>query len=141
VIDRADRWIVAFKIAILLVFVAIGLWSVEPKKLMPREWAAPVQIVAANCLELSSIAKIGSAGFLLIFAAVNVANVVLARQTDSMVCISGLGALACTGALFAFLWQIEIEAPLKILVLVAILGTSVGIESLYRFLRRPSGRR
>lgn len=283
VIGRAERWIVAFKIAILMVFVSTGLWSVEPQKLMPREWAAPMEVVvggfiifvayegfelianaaqdaknpeqtlprayysavlfvialyvlvaivtvgnlpipaiidakdyalaaaaspflgqagfylisvaallstasainatmygaarlsyiiakegelptvlerriwskpvlgllitsgltlvAANSLDLNSIATIGSAGFLLIFGAVNVANVVLARQTDSTGWISALGALACVAALFALLWQIEMDAPLKILVLVAVLGTSVGIEGVYRLLRRQPGSR
>ena len=278
VIGRAERWIVAFKIGILLVFVAIGLWSVDPQKLLPGEWASPVQIVAggfiiflayegfelianaaqdarnprrtlplayysavlfvialyvlvaivtvgnlsipmiidaqdyalaaaaspflgntgftlvaiaallstasainatlygaarlsyiiaregelpdvlerriwnkpilgllittgltlvaANWLDLNSIATIGSAGFLLIFSAVNVANVILRKQTGSLGWISGVGALACLVALFALLWQVEMQAPLKILVLVVILGMAVGIESLYRLLRR-----
>lgn len=278
VIGRAERWIVAFKIGILLVFVAIGLWSVDPQKLQPGEWAPPLQIVAggfiiflayegfelianaaqdarnprrtlprayysavlfvialyilvamvtvgnlsipmivdakdyalaaaaspflgntgftliaiaallstasainatlygaarlsyiiaregelpevlerriwskpilgllittgatllaANCLELNSIATIGSAGFLLIFSAVNIANVILSEQTGSLRWISALGAAACLVALSALLWQIEMQAPLKILVLAAILGAAVGIESLYRLLRR-----
>jgi amino acid transporter len=278
VIGRAERWIVAFKIGILLVFVAIGLWSVDPQRLLPSEWASPVQIVAggfiiflayegfelianaaqdarnprrtlplayysavlfvialyvlvaivtvgnlsipmiidaqdyalaaaaspflgntgftlvaiaallstasainatlygaarlsyiiakegelpdvlerriwnkpilgllittgltlvaANWLDLNSIATIGSAGFLLIFSTVNVANVILRKQTGSLGWISGFGALACLVALFALLWQVEMQAPLKILVLVVILGMAVGIESLYRLLRR-----
>lgn len=278
VIGRAERWIVAFKIGILLVFVAIGLWSVDPQKLLPGEWASPMQIVAggfiiflayegfelianaaqdvknprrtlprayysavlfvialyilvatvtvgnlsipeiidakdyalaaaaspflgntgftliamaallstasainatlygaarlsyviaregelpevlerriwnkpilgllittgltlvaANWLDLNSIATIGSAGFLLIFGAVNIANVILSGETGSLRWISGLGALACLVALFALLWQVELQAPLKILVLVATIGMAVGIESLYRLLRR-----
>lgn len=278
VIGRAERWIVAFKVSILLVFVAIGLWSVDPQKLLPGEWASPVQIVAggfiiflayegfelianaaqdarnprrtlprayysavlfvialyilvaivtvgnlsipmiidakdyalaaaaspflgntgftliaiaallstasainatlygaarvsyiiaregelpevleqriwnkpvlgllittgvtlvaANWLDLNSIATIGSAGFLLIFSAVNIANVILSEQTGSLRGISGLGALACLVALIALLRQIEMQAPLKILVLVTILGMAVGIEGLYRILRR-----
>ncbi|MGD1983465.1 MAG: APC family permease [Chromatiaceae bacterium] len=278
VIGRAERWIVAFKVSILLVFVAIGLWSVDPQKLLPGEWASPVQIVAggfiiflayegfelianaaqdarnprrtlprayysavlfvialyilvaivtvgnlsipmiidakdyalaaaaspflgntgftliaiaallstasainatlygaarvsyiiaregelpevleqriwnkpvlgllittgvtlvaANWLDLNSIATIGSAGFLLIFSAVNIANVILSEQTGSLRGISGLGALACLVALITLLRQIEMQAPLKILVLVTILGMAVGIEGLYRILRR-----
>ena len=278
IIGRAERWIVAFKIGILLLFVAVGFWSLEPQQLAPAAWATPAQIVAggfviflayegfelianaakdtrepgktlprayysavlfvialyilvavvtvgnlplekivdakdyalaaaakpllgeagfkliaiaallstasainatlygaarlsyiiaregelpdvleeqiwrkpvlgllittgltliaANWLDLSSIATIGSAGFLLIFTAVNIANVVLSRQTSSLRWLSSIGALACLAALIALLWQIEMQTPLKILVLVAILGISAGIESLYRFLRK-----
>jgi amino acid transporter len=278
IIGRAERWIVAFKIAILLLFVAVGLWSLEPQQLEPASWATPVQVVAggfiiflayegfelianaakdtrqpdktlprayysavlfvialyvlvavvtvgnlpleqivdakdyalaaaakpllgaagftliaiaallstasainatlygaarlsyiiaregelpdvleeriwrkpllgllitagltliaANWLDLSSIATIGSAGFLLIFTAVNIANVVLSRRTRSRRWLSWLGALACLLALIALLWQIEMQTPLKILVLAAIVGISVGIETLYRLLRR-----
>ena len=278
VIGRAERWIVAFKTGILLLFVSVGLWSLEPQQLEPAAWATPVQIVAggfiiflayegfelianaakdtrqpektlprayysavlfviilyvlvavvtvgnlplgqivdakdyalaaaakpllgmagfkliaiaallstasainatlygaarlsyiiaregelpdvleeriwrkpvlgllitagltliaANWLDLNSIATVGSAGFLLIFTAVNIANVVLSKRTNSRRWISGFGALACLAALIALLWQIEMQTPLKILVLAAILGTSVGIETLYRLMRR-----
>jgi len=277
-IGRAERWIVAFKIAILLVFIGVGLWGIEPQRLEPAAWAPAVQVVAggfiiflayegfelianaaqdtihphktlprayytavlfvialyvlvavvtvgnlpvakivdakdyalaaaampflgnagfvlvgiaallstasainatlygaarlsyiiaqegelpavleekiwrkpilgllittgltllaANLLDLNSIATIGSAGFLLIFAAVNTANARLGRQTRSLRWLSWLGALACLVALAALLWQVEMQTPLKILVLVVILGISVGIESLYRLLRR-----
>ena len=100
-----------------------------PEVLERRIWNKPIlgllittglTLVAANWLDLNSIATIGSAGFLLIFSAVNVANVILSKQTGSLGWISGFGALACLVALFALLWQIEMEAPLKILVLVAI---------------------
>jgi len=281
-IGRAERWIVGFKIAILLVFIGVGLWALEPQRLEPAAWAPPVQVVAggfliflayegfelianaaqdtkhpdktlprayyssvlfvialyvlvavvtvgnlpvanivdardyalaaaakpflgdagfaligiaallstasainatlygaarlsyiiaqegelpevleekiwrkpllgllitagltllaANLLDLNSIATIGSAGFLLIFTAVNVANARLGAQTRSLGWLSWLGALACLAALTALLWQVEMQAPLKILILIVILGISVGIESLYRLLRRRRGK-
>jgi hypothetical protein len=116
-----------------------------PEVLEQRIWNKPVlgllittgvTLVAANWLDLNSIATIGSAGFLLIFSAVNIANVILSEQTGSLRGISGLGALACLVALITLLRQIEMQAPLKILVLVTILGMAVGIEGLYRILRR-----
>jgi amino acid transporter len=278
IIGRAERWIVALKLSILLVFVGVGLWGIEPGRLEPAAWAAPIQVIAggfiiflayegfelianaaqdtknphttlprayysavlsvialyilvaavtvgnlpvdkivdakdyalaaaakpflgnagftliavaamlsttsainatlygaarlsciiaqegelpevleekiwrkpilgllitagltlvvANLLDLNSIATIGSAGFLIIFAAVNVANIVLSRQTNSLRWLSGLGALTCLAALTALLWQIEIQTPVKIMVLAALLGLAVAIESLYRSLRR-----
>jgi hypothetical protein len=116
-----------------------------PEVLEEKIWRKPIlgllitaslTLFAANVLDLSSIATIGSAGFLLIFTAVNIANVVVSQQTQSQRWLSWLGALACLGALIALLWQIEMQTPLKILFLAATLGISVGVESLYRFLRR-----
>lgn len=278
-IGRAESWIVAFKILILLVFIGVGMWGVQPEKLAPAAWSAPVQVVAggfiiflayegfelianaagdtqdpkhtlprayysavlfvillyvlvaivtvgslpvgdivaakdyalaavakpflgqagftliavaallstasainatfygaarlsyiiaregelpevleekvwnrpvigllitsgltvlvANFFDLNSIATMGSSGFLLIFAAVNIANVRLAKQTGSRAWLSWLGALACVLALAALLWQTDLKAPFKLLILAGALGVSVGIESLYRLFRKP----
>ena len=54
--------------------------------------------LVANLFDLSSISTMGSAGFLVIFAAVNAANAALARQTGSRRWISVLGAVLCLGA-------------------------------------------
>jgi anti-anti-sigma regulatory factor len=48
----------------------------------------------ANLFDLSSISTMGSAGFMLIFAAVNAANAKLARQTGSQRWISVLGVFS-----------------------------------------------
>ena len=115
-----------------------------PGLLQEQVWRKPMvglllttglTLVAANGLNLNSIATIGSAGFLLIFAAVNIANAILSRQTRSRPGVSWLGALACLVALAALLWQTEMNSPAKILVATAILGMSVAIEALYRTLR------
>ena len=50
----------------------------------------------ANFFYLSSISTMGSAGFLLIFAAVNAANIRLARQTGSRRWISSITFIAST---------------------------------------------
>jgi len=115
-----------------------------PEVLEEKIWRKPVlgllittglTLILANWLDLSSIATIGSAGFLVIFAAVNIANVVLSRQTNSLGWLSGLGAVTCLAALITLLWQIELRTPLKLFALAAILGIAVGIEGLYRSLR------
>jgi len=54
---------------------------------------AAVTLIMANCLNLSSISMMGSAGFLLIFAAVNGSNVILCRQTSSKMWISAIGVV------------------------------------------------
>jgi hypothetical protein len=116
-----------------------------PKILKKEFWNQPLlgllittalALLIANLFDISSIATMGSSGFLLIFTLVNLANVRLAQETGSRQWLSLVGALACLSALLALLWQIEMSTPLKLLTLVAILGLSIGIESVYRLLRK-----
>ena len=86
----------------------------------------------ANFFDLSSISTMGSAGFLLIFAMVNVANVVLCRETGSRRWLSLLGAAICAIALGALIWQTAKTDPMNIWVLVVMFGVSVLIEVIYR---------
>ena len=93
-------------------------------------------LLVANLLDLSSIATVGSAGFLLIFAAVNTANALSASRTDSRGWISMAGAGACVGALGALVWQTARTAPSKLWVLAALVGLAVIIEGGFRLARR-----
>lgn len=115
-----------------------------PEFLEQKIWNRPLEglfitagltLIFANLSDLSSISTMGSAGFLLIFAAVNVANVRLADDTESIWQISALGAVACIGALFALLWQTVATSPRQILVLFAMIGLAFAIEFAYRKLR------
>jgi uncharacterized membrane protein HdeD (DUF308 family) len=74
----------------------------------------------------------GSAGFLLIFAAVNAANVRLHRQTGSQRWISIAGALACLVAFGALVWRIAQNTPQKLLLLLFMLIAAFGLETIYR---------
>ena len=83
-----------------------------PASLERPIWHKPVEglfvtsiltLVVANTLDLSSISTIGRAGFLIIFAAVNLANVRLRKQTQARSCISMIGALVCGPALAALI--------------------------------------
>lgn len=91
-----------------------------------------VTLLIANLFDLTSISLMGSAGFLLIFAAVNVANVKLASRTNSRAWISGLGAVACVGALGVLIWHVLDTDATKVLTLVAMLGVSLVVEGVYR---------
>jgi hypothetical protein len=91
-------------------------------------------LLVANFSDLTSISTIGSAGFLLIFAAVNVANIRLASSTGSSTWISGMGIAACVGALAALLWQTATNSPQQLWVLGAMVGLAFGIEAGYRAL-------
>jgi amino acid transporter len=97
-----------------------------------------VTLLTANFLDLSSISMMGSAGFLLIFAAVNAANVRLHRQTGSQRWISVAGALACLSAFGALVWRIAQNTPQKLLLLLFMLTAAFGLEFIYRSV---SGRR
>ena len=85
-----------------------------PAALERKVWGEPIEgllitaaltLLVANTFDLSSIATLGSAGFLLIFAAVNAANALRAKHTRSHGWISAAGGVACLIALGALVWQ------------------------------------
>jgi hypothetical protein len=95
-------------------------WSIRPARILlgavlgTQIITAAITLLVANFFDLSSISTMGSAGFLLIFAAVNLANVRLAKQTASHPWISGLGVATCLGALLALLWQTATTSPRQV---------------------------
>ena len=95
---------------------------------------AVLALYLVNFLPLNAIATMGSAGFLLIFIAVNLANLRLARRTDSRAWISAAGMAACAIALAALCWQVwkvpETRGHLSIL--AAMVGISLVLEIVYR---------
>ncbi len=114
-----------------------------PSSLEKTVWGQPVRgllitaaltVVVANAFDLSSIATLGSAGFLLIFAAVNVAN---AKREPGRggTAVSVAGAVACLLALLALLWQVGTTSPAQIAVLVVMVGAAIAIEWGYRVTR------
>jgi hypothetical protein len=86
----------------------------------------------ANAFDLTSISTLGSAGFLLIFAAVNTANLRCAAVTGGRRWLSASGIVACLMALAALIWQTARSTPSKLWVLAAMLGLAVSIEAAYR---------
>ncbi len=93
---------------------------------------AVVTLVLANLVDLSSISMMGSAGFLLIFAAVCGASWRLRDQAGSSRLVSGLGAALCLIALGALVWHVAANTPARLWVLGALLGLSVAVEVTYR---------
>lgn len=117
-----------------------------PEWLEKKTWKRPLDgllitaaltLVVANALDLTSIATVGSAGFLLIFAAVNTSNFRLREKTGSNRWMPLLGTVACLGALGALIWETATTHPFNILVLVVMVGVSFAIEVVYR---RTTGR-
>ncbi len=118
-----------------------------PRALERKVWSEPIEgllitsgatLLIANLIDLSSLSTMGSAGFLLIFAAVNAANAKLAGETGSRKWISGLGGGLCLAALGALLWQTAATAPGHLLILLVMAGTAFLIELTYRM---ATGRR
>ncbi len=90
-----------------------------------------ITLIIANFFDISRISTMGSAGFLLIFAAVNLANARMHRYTKSKQWISILGTGICLvtlGMLILFALQTD---PQTLWVLVFMVGVAIGIEVIY----------
>ncbi len=92
---------------------------------------AGLSLLLANILDVSSISVMGSAGFLLIFTAVNYVNFKMHKQTDSNRWISLIGAAVCLVAFAALIWHGESDI-MDLYVLAAMIGGSFLFEVLYR---------
>ena len=97
---------------------------------------AGLTLCVANTFDLASISTLGSAGFLVIFAAVNTANARHAAQTKSRRWMSAAGAAACLAALGALVWQTAQTGPARLWVLAVMVGLAVTIEGGYRLAKR-----
>lgn len=111
-----------------------------PEALDREVWQQPIEgllitsgltLLVANLFDLSSISTMGSSGFLLIFAAVNVANVRLAAKKGSRSWISLAGAVSCLAALVILIIQKATTSPAELLVLVVMVAVSFIIEAVY----------
>ncbi len=118
-----------------------------PQMLEKKVWRRPLEgllltaaltLLTANFFDLSRLSTMGSAGFLLVFAAVNAANARMANETDSHAWLSWLGCAASLAALAALLWYVATRSPTNLIVLAVMVTLSVGLEGLYRGL---TGRR
>lgn len=91
-------------------------------------------LIVGNFVPLEAIATMGSAGFLLIFLAVNVANCKLRRQTGGAWIFSLLGVFACGIALVALMGQTLMDAKQswQVFVLIGMVALSYLIEMIYR---------
>jgi len=95
---------------------------------------AAAALVIANAIPLAAIATMGSAGFLLVFMAVNVANVRLAKETHSRVWLSALAALSAGAALVVLCLEVasKPETRNQLWILTGMIGFSVAAEVAYR---------
>jgi amino acid transporter len=114
-----------------------------PRELERKAWGKPIEglfitsgltLFIANVADLSDMSMMGSAGFLLIFAAVNVANVALAKQTQSKRWVSLAGVGLCFGALGILLWQTANTSPEQLWVLFVMIVIAIFIELTFRLI-------
>jgi hypothetical protein len=112
-----------------------------PKVLEKRIWHKTIvgllittvaALVVANSLDLSSIATMGSAGFLLIFAAVNLSNFRLYKKTSSRRWISGAGLAGCAFAFAILIWYTVTTSPSDVWILAVMIIASFVIEIIYK---------
>jgi amino acid transporter len=116
-----------------------------PEFLEKKVWNRPVEgllvtaglaLALANLADLSSISLMGSTGFLLIFMAVNAANLVKARETRSRVSLCVLGVMACFLALAALVWHMVRSSPERLWVPAGMVALAILVELTYRRLRQ-----
>ncbi|UCE28343.1 MAG: APC family permease, partial [Candidatus Coatesbacteria bacterium] len=93
---------------------------------------AGITLLVANLFDVTSISTMGSAGFLLIFTAVNYANFRLYKRTGANRVLAVVGAVVCAGALGALVWETLRTTPANVLVLVVMGALAFTIEGLYR---------
>ena len=92
-------------------------------------------LVVANVFNLSSIALTGSAAFLIVFAAVNVAAARLATRRGSRV-LAGAAAVACAASLAALVVEEWSPHSSGVVSVAAMVAGSFGIEAAYRRVTR-----
>jgi amino acid transporter len=112
-----------------------------PGELEEKIWNRPIEglfissgltLLIANLFDLSSLSIMGSAGFLLIFAAVSAANLRLRRRTGSSAWIAAAGVCASLCAFCALLWHALTTSSTEIWILVIMLAVSFAVEAGYR---------
>ncbi len=93
-------------------------------------------LAIANLVPLAAISSLASAGFLIIFTSVNLANVRLADRTGSRKFVSGTGAAMCAGALIALIAHIADDRPQDLVLLGGLLVLTYAGEATYQRRRR-----
>jgi len=96
--------------------------------------SAAVALLVLNFVPLEAIETMGSAGFLIVFMMVNVANVRLAQKTESSKWLSTIAALSTAFALVVLCLEVDENPATRnhIWILVGMIILSFLIEIIYR---------
>lgn len=124
---------------------AIAKQGELPEELERKVWGRPVEgllitagvtVLIANVLDLSSIATIGSAGFLIVFGAVNAAAARRSAEIGARRWIAWTAASACGVALGSLIWQTSVDDPAKLWILAGLLILAAAIEGAFQLTQR-----
>lgn len=117
-----------------------------PEPLEHKIWHRPVagvlltallSLLLANLVDLTGIAIMGSAGFLIIFAVVNLSNLKLASVTSANRTLAAAGFFACIAALATLLYHTVEDNPASLGVVIGMVLSAFLFELIYP---RLSGR-
>ncbi len=119
-----------------------------PESFEDKVWNQPVgllitagaALVLSNLADLSSISMMASASFLIIFALVNLANLVQWKETKSNRFIAFCGVLFCVAALLSLIGYEMHNNPSQLWVLVGLVGLSGTLEGVYILCLKKEGR-
>ncbi|MCA8971405.1 MAG: amino acid permease [Planctomycetes bacterium] len=115
-----------------------------PKLLARRTWSRPIvgvvmtavlSLVLALSVDIESIAILGSAGFLLVFTAVNLAALRMSKTIGAKRSVTSIAALACLASLVALLVHAGRDNPNALLIEGAVLCAILLFEAIYPRLR------
>jgi amino acid transporter len=116
-----------------------------PERLGKPIWNRPIgglvattlgALVVVDTVGIEGISLMGSAGFLIVFAAVNLAAARLENGTPSTRILPLAGAVACAGSLGALVAYAATHIPGQLGVLGGLIGASVAGEAVLRSRRR-----
>lgn len=121
-----------------------------PERLGEPIWSRPIggllattlgTLLVVNTVNIKGISLMGSAGFLIVFAAVNLAALRLVGGTRTRVALPLAGAVACIGSLATLIAYAATHTPGQLGVLGGLLAAAVVGEGIVRrFRRAPQGR-
>jgi len=112
-----------------------------PAFLEKKVWNKPIEglilvsamtLLVANTVDLSGISTMGSAGFLIVFMAVNIAAFVLRRETGANPVISGTAAVFCFLAFVSLLVREWIHRPENVVFFAVLVAFAFLTEFVYR---------
>lgn len=117
-----------------------------PHQFTYKLWGQPIgllitiiaTLLLVNLMKLESISTAGSAGFLLIFAIVNIVGLKEAHNTQSVKIIPFLGTLLCLFSMVALLVQQYSKAPINVYFSVGIITFCLLIEWCYKSRERKN---
>lgn len=105
------------------------IWNRAPEGLF---LTATLVIVFFNLLDLGGIGMLGSASFLLIYAAVNIGHLHLYKETGANLYIIWLAILGCLFSFAILSYYLLIRSPVTLIALAAVLTLSFLAELMYR---------